>query len=117
LTLLALPYGLFWVAVAYVFRAYLTMPLQIRFLRQASSIRFADTWQAVRAPFAASCAMGLALWGALAVWERLEPVGWAALGLFIACGAAFYSIVLLAISPPIRAQIRNWKREFASNHA
>src|SRR3546814_19934061 len=59
LTLLALPHGLLWVAVAYVVRSYLPLPLQILFLRQASGIRFTDTWAAVRGPFLAAAGMGL----------------------------------------------------------
>jgi len=111
LTLLALPYGLFWVAVAYVLRAYLTLPIQIRFLRQASPIRFADTWIAIRAPFVASLAMGLTVWGARAAWHRIAPVDWSALSLLVATGAAFYFVLLLAISPGHRAQLRWWRQQ------
>ena len=116
LTLLALPFGLFWVAVAYVVRSYLTLPLQIRFLRQASTIRFADTWRAVRAPFAASCVMGVLLWTAQAVWTRTEPVGWAALALLVGAGAAVYFLTLLIVSPTLRAQLRSWQQGSAGRH-
>lgn len=107
LTLLALPYGLFWVAAAYVARAYLTLPLQIHYLRKASTIRFADTWQAVRAPFAASCVMGVLLWFLQAAWLQVEPIGWIAIASLISAGAAIYALTLVAISASLRAQIRS----------
>jgi O-antigen/teichoic acid export membrane protein len=110
MTVLALPYGLFWVAAAYVLRSYLTLPLQIRFLRQASAIRFSDTWLAIRAPFAASCAMGVLLWAGQALWTRTETIGWAALAVFVAAGAAVYFLTLLIVSSALRAQLRSWQK-------
>lgn len=117
LTLIALPYGLFWVAVAYVLRSYLTLPLQILFLRQASGITFADTWAAVRGPFLASLGMGLAVWAAEAAWTRIEPIGWPALLLLVAGGAAFYVPLLLAVSPAHRGQLRWWFKKWRARHA
>jgi O-antigen/teichoic acid export membrane protein len=105
LTLAALPFGLFWVAAAYVLRSYLTLPLQIRFLRQASSIRFADTWRAVRAPFIASALMGVLLWIGAAGWQRMLPFDARALILFVVAGGAVYLSALLAISPAHRAYL------------
>src|SRR3546814_11459197 len=75
LTLLALPHGLLWVAVAYVVRSYLTLPLQILFLRQASGIRFTDTWAAVRGPFLAAAGLGLAVWAPEAGGRRAAEWG------------------------------------------
>jgi len=110
LTLAALPFGLFWVAAAYVLRSYLTLPLQIRFLRQASSIRFADTWRAVRAPFAASMVMGVLLWIGEAAWQRTLPFDARALILFIVAGGAVYAGTLLAISPAHRVYLPRRRR-------
>src|SRR3546814_11922865 len=50
LTLAALPFGLFAVAVSYVGRAYLTLPMQIWLLRRASGIRPFDSLRAVAHP-------------------------------------------------------------------
>ncbi len=61
-------------AIAYVLRAYLTLPLQILFLRHASGIRFADTWTAIRGPFLAAAIMGVGVWAGEKGWERIGPV-------------------------------------------
>src|SRR3546814_7966832 len=61
LTLAALPFGLFAVAVSYVGRAYLTLPMQIWLLRRASGIRPIDSLRAVAPPLVASSLMGVAL--------------------------------------------------------
>lgn len=117
LTLLALPHGLLWVAVAYVLRAYLTLPLQIRFLRQAAGIRFADTWVAVRGPFLAAAGMGLAVWAAKAGWERIDAVDWPALAVLVAGGGIIYFALLFAISRSHRGQLRHWLRQRKARHA
>src|SRR3546814_14783678 len=61
LTLAALPFGLFAVAVSYVGRAYLTLPMQLWLLRRASGIRPIDSLRAVAPPLVASSLMGVAL--------------------------------------------------------
>ena len=106
LTLVALPYGLFAVAISYVGRAYLTVPLQIMLLRKASGIRPVDTWRAVGAPLIASSLMGVML----AVTMRLlegHLGGWAMILLLSAAGALFYGAVLLAISRPWRGRLNS----------
>jgi len=106
LTLVALPYGLFAVAISYVGRAYLTVPLQIMLLRKASGIRPVDTWRAVGAPLIASSLMGVML----AVTMRLlegHLGGWAMIFLLSAVGAIFYAAVLLAISRPWRGRLKS----------
>src|SRR3546814_7829664 len=97
LTLAALPFGLFAVAVSYVGRAYLTLPMQIWLLRRASGIRPIDSLRAVGPPLVASSLMGIAL----AVAMRLlgdHFAGWTALMLPIAIGAFFYGAPLLSLS-------------------
>lgn len=111
LTLAALPFGLFAVAVSYVARAYLTLPMQVWLLRRASGIRPVDSLRAVGAPLIASTLMGIAL----AVAMRLiEPhlAGWPALLLLTAIGALFYGIALLAISRSWRDRILSLSRNF-----
>lgn len=104
LTLAALPYGLFAVAIAYVGRAYLTLPMQIWLLRRASGIRPIDSFRAIGAPLIASTLMGVMLAIAMRLLDaRLE--GWQSLLLLTAIGALFYGIVLLAISRPWRSRL------------
>ena len=117
LTWLALPFGLVWVAIAYVVRSYLTLPLQIHFLRVSSSIRLADSWQAVRAPFLASTLMGGLLWSGLGAWHRAAPVGWTAVVILILAGAAVYAATLLLISPAHRSLLRGMLSARKTRHA
>ncbi len=117
LTLLALPHGLLWVAIAYVLRAYLTLPLQILFLRQASGIRFTDTWAAIRGPFLAAAVMGVAVWAGKKSWERIGPVDWPALAMLVAGGTILYFALLLLISPGHRGQLRWWLKQWKARHA
>jgi len=97
LTLAALPFGIFAVAISYVVRAYVTVPLQIVMLQRASGIRPSDTFRAIAAPLAASTAMGIFL----ALTMRLlapELGGWGTILVLTALGSLFYAAVLLAIS-------------------
>lgn len=103
LTLAALPYGLLAVAISYVGRAYLTLPMQILLLRRASGIRPSDTLHAVAAPLAASTAMGVALAVAMRLLHGLLGA-WEILLLLTAAGSLLYGVLLLAISPPSRAR-------------
>jgi O-antigen/teichoic acid export membrane protein len=101
LTLAALPYGLLAVAISYVGRAYLTLPMQILLLRRASGIRPSDTLHAIAAPLAASTVMGVALAAAMRLLQdRLSA--WEALILLTAFGSLLYGVLLLAMSPPSR---------------
>ena len=104
LTLAALPYGLFAVAIAYVGRAYLTLPMQIWLLRRASGIRPVDSLRAVGAPLIASTLMGVMLAISMRFLDAHLP-GWQLLLLLTAAGALFYAIVLLAISGPWRSRL------------
>ena len=109
LTLAALPYGLLAVAISYVGRAYLTLPMQILLLRRASGIRPVDTWRAVGAPLVASTLMGVALAVAMRLLDT-HLSGWSVLLLLSGSGALFYGIVLLAISRPWRGRLLTLSR-------
>jgi len=111
LTLAALPYGLFAVAVAYVGRAYLTLPMQIWLLRRASGIRPIDSFRAVRAPLFASTLMGVALAIAMRLLDARLP-DWQSLLLLIAIGGFFYAAALLAISGSWRGHFLSLFRRF-----
>lgn len=104
LTLAALPFGLFAVAVSYVGRAYLTLPMQIWLLRRASGIRPVDTFRAVGPPLVASTLMGVALAVAMRMLDTYLA-GWQSLLLLTAIGALFYGIALLAISGAWRSRL------------
>lgn len=105
LTLLSLPYGLFAVAISYVARAYLTVPLQIWLLRRASGIGPKTTFAAVGAPLAASSVMGIALFAGLRGLETAGADVWLTLATLVPLGAALYAAVLLMIAPEWRAMI------------
>jgi O-antigen/teichoic acid export membrane protein len=110
LTLAALPFGLFAVAVSYVGRAYLTLPMQIWLLRRASGIRPIDSLRAVGPPLVASSLMGVALAVALRLLGD-HLAGWQALLLLTAVGALFYGIALLAISGTWRGRLLSLSRQ------
>jgi O-antigen/teichoic acid export membrane protein len=111
LTLLSAPYGIFAVACAFVARAYLMLPLQIILLKRVSGIGLRDTWRAIWQPFAASIAMGVALFAIRPVMAglgnglpfHLGP--WIVLALKVAIGALVYGPVLIALSPFWRGQV------------
>ncbi len=104
LTLAFLPFGLFAVALAYVARAYITLPIQSFLLRRASGILPIDTIRAIGAPLIASTVMG----AVLAVAIRLiggRLAGWPFILLLIVAGSLLYAICLLAISRQWRATL------------
>lgn len=104
LTFAALPFGLLAIAISYVGRAYLTLPLQIWLLRRASGIRPVDSLRAVGAPLAASTLMGVTL----AIAMRLlgtHLAGWPALLSLTAGGALVYGLALLALSKAWRTRL------------
>lgn len=109
LTLAALPFGLFAVALSYVGRAYLTLPLQIWLLRRASGIRPVDTFRAVGPPLVASTLMGAALAALMRLLDT-HLAGWQALLLLTAIGALFYAVALLAISGSWRGRFLSLSR-------
>lgn len=105
LTLLALPYGLMAVAIAYVMRAYLTMPIQIYFLKEASGIDARATFDAIKAPFVASTIMGILLWVTLGLFAHGQGLHWSETIAAITASAAFYVMFLLFISKTHRQSI------------
>ena len=57
------------------------------------------------------------LWAGQALWTRTETIGWAALALFVAAGAAVYFLTLLIVSSALRAQLRSWQKASARRDA
>lgn len=103
ITWLMLPWGLWWVAVGYVFRAYFTLPLQVMFLRSSAGITLRDTVSAIFPAFAASTLMGALLWLVLLV---LNPVDQFMLAGLIGGSMLFYALAVLALSSKLRTQVR-----------
>lgn len=108
LTLLALPHGLTAVAIAYVARSYLTLPLQMYFLKEASGIGTQTTFDAIKAPFFASTVMGLLLWTTLQVLAGEQPLSWKELLAVIVGAGVFYTASLLAISATYRRLVTDF---------
>lgn len=98
ITAVTLRWGLYAVAVGYIFRAYLTLPVQMLLTRRAAGVQPRDSWRAIEGPFLASAAMGIAL---LVIEHVLGRSGIPFLALEIAVGALIYVGVLLAVSPEI----------------
>lgn len=107
ITWLMLPWGLWWVAAGYVFRAYLTLPLQIVFLRSSAGIGLRDTLRAIWPAFGASTLMGGLLWLVLWAWNPSDIFMLAAL---IGGSALVYALAVLALSSKLRTQVRHFFR-------
>jgi O-antigen/teichoic acid export membrane protein len=108
LTCLALPYGLMAVAIAYVIRAYLTMPIQIYFLKEASGIDAGATLDAIKAAFLASSLMGLLLVVSLQIFASGQALHWSELIGAIAASVVLYLTILFAISRTHRDLLTNF---------
>ena len=106
MTLLAVPYGIFAVGAAYVGRAYLTLPLQIWFLRRRAGITIKDTFGAIAAPFFASLTMGAGVWCIMEVIRPHIAVPLVAVFIGVAAGIAIYGAALLALSGQARYIVR-----------
>lgn len=102
-TVLAVPYGLRWLALTYSLRALLFVPLQIHLVRKVSGIGVRDHLRALAAPVIAASVMGAAT--ALA-FRAVDPHG--LLSILGLCGAAalLYAAMLLAMLPSYRSQLR-----------
>jgi hypothetical protein len=105
LTLVSLPYGLFAVAISYVARAYLTLPLRVWLLHRVSGIGPRTTLAAVGAPLAASTVMGVALFAGLRALEAAGKGNFITLAILVPFGVALYAAVLLAVGREWRTMI------------
>lgn len=105
LSLIGARWGLMGVAVAYVVRAYLTLPLQMRFFWLASGIGYKESLGAIRAPFLASTAMAVALLAGGPWLRALLGSGALYLAVMVLIGAAIYVILVGLLSPGAWASI------------
>jgi O-antigen/teichoic acid export membrane protein len=102
LTMLAVPYGVFAVACAYVGRAYLTLPVQMWYLWRGAGITVKDSMSAVAAPFFASAIMGVGVWGVLELTRPHIHVQLITVAIGVAAGVVLYGGSLLGISARAR---------------
>jgi O-antigen/teichoic acid export membrane protein len=115
LSLLAAPFGLPWIAAAYVFRAYLTMPYHLMLFRRDTGISLSAMLRAIMPPFTATVAMTVTL---LLISRPLQyQVGHGAIYLTIAVPlgcAAFASWLILFTPQYVRANLATlpsaWRR-------
>jgi O-antigen/teichoic acid export membrane protein len=117
-SLLAAPYGLRWIAVAYVLRAYLTLPYFLGQLQRETGIAGLSTLRAVMPPFVASVLMvGMLLVSGSLLRTELGS-GLVYVGTSAILGGAFFTVALRLIGGDyIRANIialRPLWRDFVS---
>jgi O-antigen/teichoic acid export membrane protein len=103
LTWVAAPHGIFAVAYAYVFRAYLTLPLQIWYLRRSAGIGLRHTVEAVEMPFLASALMGACVWAIMSVCRNYVPDRVQLLTIGVTSGVVIYGCFLLVFSERVRS--------------
>lgn len=102
-SLVAVRFGLMWVAVSYVIRAYLIIPIEIRLIRKVSGIGYQDHLWAFWPSLLAASAMAAAVYGLLALFQ---PTNLVEIGVVCAGGALIYALVVLAILPEQRERLR-----------
>lgn len=103
-TWIAVPYGLVAVAMAYVLRAYITMPLQQYMLARHLGIRAKDTWSAMALPLGCALMMAGAIY-LLQSWLRGNfGEGWATALIAVGAGVIFYSSLVAVLA---WGQLRN----------
>lgn len=103
-TWIAVTYGLVAVAVAYVLRAYITLPLQQYMLARHLGIRAKDTWSAMALPLGCAVLMAAVVY-VFQLWLRASlGNGWATAFLAVGVGFTMYSILVAVLA---RRQLRN----------
>lgn len=110
MTLLAVPYGISAVAIAYVARSYLTLPLQVWYLRRRAGITIADTSSAIAAPFVASVIMGVGVWCFMQAIRPYITTPLVTVSIGVAAGIVIYGAALLVVSARARAVVRRRMR-------
>jgi O-antigen/teichoic acid export membrane protein len=95
LSLLAAPFGLRWVAAAYVLRAYLTMPYHLALFKHDTGIGLVAMMRAIMPPFLASLAMAATLLLAAPYLRSAMGHGIAYLATAVTLGCAVFVVGLL----------------------
>lgn len=102
-SLFTVHFGLWWVAVAYVARAYLWIPVEFCLIRRASGIGFGDHFWAFWPALLASSVMVGAVWAGL---HYLHPAGLVPLAAICLAGAALYVALILICVPSLWRELR-----------
>jgi O-antigen/teichoic acid export membrane protein len=115
LSMLAAPFGLQWVAAAYVFRAYLTMPYHLALFRRDTGIGLVAMMRAIMPPFLASLGMAAALLLVAPYLENILGHGVAYLAVMVPLGCTVFMIGLLLfaadyIRSNLAALLPVWRR-------
>jgi O-antigen/teichoic acid export membrane protein len=115
LSMLAAPFGLQWVAAAYVFRAYLTMPYHLALFRRDTGIGLVAMMRAIMPPFLASLGMAAALLLVAPYLENILGHGVAYLAVMVPLGCTVFIIGLLLfaadyIRSNLAALLPVWRR-------
>jgi O-antigen/teichoic acid export membrane protein len=98
LSLLAAPFGVKWIAAAYVLRTYLTMPYHLRLFRQDTGITLNSMVRAISPPFLASVAMATALFAMQHPLHHAvgRGIAYVALSVLLGCVAFAGALLLFA---------------------
>jgi O-antigen/teichoic acid export membrane protein len=98
LSLLAAPFGVQWVAAAFVLRAFLTLPYHLVLFRRETGIGMLAVMRAVMPPFLASVAMCVALWVAAPFIRNVvgDGIAFLAVAVLLGCGVYISSLLLCA---------------------
>jgi O-antigen/teichoic acid export membrane protein len=101
--LIAIRFGIMWVAVSYVVRAYLMIPIEIHLMRKVSGIGLRDHFWAYWPSVAAAAVMIAAIVPLFLTFEPENLLGISAICLF---GAVLYGLAVWALVPEQREQVR-----------
>ena len=101
--LVAVRFGLMAVAVSYVIRAYLIIPVEIGLIRKVSGLTYRDHLWAFWPSLLAASAMALVVLGLL---TAVQPTGLVEILAICAAGGVIYGAAVLAILPDQRARLR-----------
>lgn len=103
LTYMAAPYGLGVIAVAYVCRAYVAVPIQLWFVKRRSAIGFRHSFEPTMAPLVAASLMGVGVYGFMYWVEPHMENAILLIAASVALGTVLYPALLLATSGQARS--------------
>lgn len=104
-------YGVVAVALAYVLRAYLTLPIQQWALWRYAGVKPMDTVRSLRAPLVAALVMAGVVWVTKPALLSALGDGWLMVAAAVALGAAIYTALMLVIGREVLRAMREALRE------
>ncbi len=114
LTIIAVPYGLLAVAIAYVSRIYLLVPFQVSMLISLTGVRLRDLVARLWPPLVSALVMSGLLWGARP-WVLTFTNGVAYLALMITAGSLVYLAALWLLAPRFTRELIQFARVLRGN--